>query len=139
MLSKWLSIVLMSSVIGYASAAPAAENWVLVTTNSVGDRFLIDQNSIERNENSVRYWQYRDFQQPNNAILDFQVDRPVYGVMFYQSSDCQSGTERLWRVVAFDQNRQVIRRVNYEENGALSQPNEGSSAAAVLKFACDRQ
>ena len=136
---QWLYTVVTMGLLSYAPIASATENWVLVTTNSVGDRFLVDENSIERNESGVRYWQYRDFQQPNNAILDFQVDQPVYGVMFYQSSNCASGTERTQRVVAFNQNREVIRRVNYEEDAALSQPVEGSSSAATLKFVCDRQ
>ncbi|NJL21348.1 MAG: hypothetical protein HC895_11790, partial [Leptolyngbyaceae cyanobacterium SM1_3_5] len=39
--------------------------WTEVTTNAVGDRFLVDQSSIQVNGNSVWYWQYREFRQPN--------------------------------------------------------------------------
>lgn len=114
----------------------AAEAWVEVTANAVGDRFLVDQNSIERSETTIRYWQYRAFKQANNAFLDFEVEQPVYGVMIYQSLDCASGVERTRRLVIFDQNRQVIQRVDYGDNGSLAQPIAGSSAANVIRYVC---
>ncbi|MBD3886484.1 hypothetical protein IFO70_32930 [Phormidium tenue FACHB-886] len=123
----------------WSSRVKAAEEWVEVTVNAVGDRFLVDQNSIERSENTIRYWEYRQFKQANNAFLDFEVEQPVYGVMIYRSLDCTSGVERTRRLVIFDQNRQVIQRVNYDDNGGLTQPMAGSSAAAVVRYVCTQQ
>lgn len=117
----------------------AAEAWVDVTVNAVGDRFLVDQNSIERSENTLRYWEYRQFQRPNNVFLDFEVEQPVYGVMLYRSVECETGVVRTRRVVVFDQERQVLQRVNYDDSGSLTQPMEGSSAATVIRYVCDRQ
>jgi hypothetical protein len=112
---------------------------VEVTVNAVGDRFLVDQNSIERSDNTIRYWQYRAFQQANNVFLDFAVEQPVYGVMIYRSVDCASGVERTRRLVVFDQNRQVIERVDYGDDGSLAQPMAGSSAAKVIRYVCTQQ
>lgn len=123
----------------WCSGVRAAEKWVEVTVNSVGDRFLVDQNSIDRTENTIRYWEYREFKQANNAFLDFEVEQPVYGVMIYRSVDCASGVERTRRLVIFDQNRQVIQRVNYGDNGSLTQPMAGSSAANVIRYVCTQQ
>jgi len=117
----------------------ATEAWVEVTTNAVGDRFLVNQNSIERSQDTVRYWEYRQFQQPNNAFLAFDVEQPVYGVMIYRSVDCTSNVERTRRLVIFDQNRQVIQRVNYDDSGSLTQPRAGSSAAQVIRYVCTQQ
>ena len=122
-----------------SSGVKAAEAWVEVTVNAVGDRFLVDQNSIERSENTVRYWEYREFKQANNMFLDFEVEEPVYSVMIYRSVDCASRVERTRRLVIFDRNRQVIQRVNYDDNGSLAQPMAGSSAANVIRHVCTQQ
>ncbi len=124
--------------LGY-SGVQAAEAWVEVTTNAVGDRFLINPDSIERSQNTVRYWEYRQFKQPNNAFLAFEVEQPVYGVMIYRSVDCTSGVERTRRLVIFNQERQAIQRVNYDDNGSLTQPTAGSSAAQVIRHVCTQQ
>lgn len=121
------------------SEVKAAEDWAEVTVNAVGDRFLVNRDSIERSENTVRYWEYREFRQANNAFLDFEVEQPVYGVMMYQSADCVSGVERIRRLVVFAQNRQVIQRVDYGNNGSLTQPMAGSSAAKVIRYVCTQQ
>ncbi|MEP0958832.1 surface-adhesin E family protein [Microcoleus sp. FACHB-1515] len=121
-----------------APIASAQVQWTEITTNAAGDRFLVDQNSIQVNGNSVWYWQYRDFPQPNNAFVEEEISQPVHGVMLYQSADCTSGVERLRRLTVFGQNRQVLQRFNYGESGSLSQPQPGSSANAVLRYVCDR-
>lgn len=123
----------------WSAGSKAAEEWVEVTVNAVGDRFLVDQNSIMRSENAIRYWEYREFKQANNAFLDFKVEQPVYGVMIYRSVDCASRIGRTRRLVIFDQNRQVIQRINYGDDGSLTQPMAGSSAANVIQYVCDRQ
>lgn len=134
------SITTIAATVGLGGAGvKAAEAWVEVTANTVGDRFLVDQNSIQRSENTIRYWQYRAFRQANNAFLDFEVEQPVYGVMIYSSVDCTSGVERIRRLVVFDQNRQVIERVDYGDNGSLTQPTAGSSAAKVIGYVCTQQ
>lgn len=132
--------VLIAALFSLLSApvAVAQGQWTEITTNAVGDRFLVDQNSIEVNGNNVWYWQYRDFRQPNNAFVQEDISEPIYGVMLYQSVDCTSGVERLRRLTVFGQNRQVLQRFNYGDSGSLSQPQAGSSANAVLRYVCDR-
>lgn len=143
-LKQGLQLAIMTAMAAMAgqpggSEVRAAEAWVEVTVNAVGDRFLVDQNSIERSENTIRYWQYRAFKQANNAFLDFEVEQPVYGVMLYRSVDCASGVERTRRLVVFDQNRQVVERVDYGDNGSLTQPMAGSSAANVIRHVCAQE
>lgn len=128
----------VSSLLVMGTAARAAEDWQEVTVNAAGDRFLVDKNSMQRSQNAVQFWEYREFRQPNNAFLDFEVNQPVYGVMLLQSADCPSGIARTRRVVVFDQNRQVLRRQNYED-GVVSQPRTGSSASKVLQYVCNPQ
>ncbi|HEY9625566.1 MAG TPA: surface-adhesin E family protein [Crinalium sp.] len=132
-----LSLTLLGSLVAYPLSVAAQEgNWVEVTRNSVGDRFLVNPTSIESRGGFVWYWEYRDFPQPNNAIVGLDVGQPVYGVMFYRSTDCDSGATRLRRMVIHDQNRQVLRRVVYNDNGPLTRPAQGSSAEAVVRYAC---
>jgi hypothetical protein len=119
-------------------AQPAQANWFEVTRNAVGDRFMVERNSIELRDGIVWYWEYRDFPQPNNAFIGVEIDQPVYGAMLYRSVDCASGVSRLRRVVVHDRERQVIQRINYGDTGQLAQPQQGSSAATVLQYVCDQ-
>lgn len=119
-------------------AQPTQANWFEITRNAVGDRFMVERSSIELRDGIVWYWEYRDFPQPNNAFIRVEIDQPVYGAMLYRSVDCASGVSRLRRVVVYDRERQVIQRINYDDEGPLTQPQEGSSAAAVLNFVCEQ-
>lgn len=140
MLNRFLPLAIAGTLIVSGPVAWAAdEGWVDVTENAVGDRFLVHQSSIQRQGNSARYWEYRTFQQPNNAFLEVAVEQPVYGVVLFQSVDCVSGVTRMRRVVVLDQNRQTIRSLSYGENGPLSQPQTGSSSATVVQFVCSSQ
>ncbi|HEY9663292.1 MAG TPA: hypothetical protein V6C65_33005 [Allocoleopsis sp.] len=121
-----------------ALAQSTQENWVEITRNAVGDRFLVNSNSIEFKDGIARYWEYRDFPQPNNAFIGVELEQPVYGAMLYRSVDCASGVSRLRRIVVYTSDRQVIQRINYDDAGPLAQPQAGSSAAAVLRFVCEQ-
>lgn len=118
-------------------AAIAAE-WASVTQNAAGDRFLIDTSSIQRKADTVSYWEYREFPQPNNAFLDEVVNKPVHGVVLNWTANCTGKTQRLRQVTAYDKERQVIKRFTYSE-GNPSQPKAGSSAIAVLNYACEQR
>ncbi|MBF2026049.1 MAG: hypothetical protein IGS48_04680 [Oscillatoriales cyanobacterium C42_A2020_001] len=135
---KWVErAIFCMAMLGMAPAAITAE-WESVTQNAVGDRFLIDKSSIQRKADTVFYWEYREFPQPNNAFLEEPVDQPVYGVVLNWSANCTSKTQRLRQVTAYDKARKVIKRFSYGENGALFQPKSGSSASTVLNNVCDR-
>jgi hypothetical protein len=131
---KHLSFLLMAFLL-QAPTALAAE-WVNVTVNSVGDRFLIDKSSIQRKDDTVWYWEYREFPQPNNAFLEEPVDQPVHGVVLNWSANCTSKTQRLRQITAYTKDQKMIRRFSYGERGSLSQPRSGSSTAKVLAYAC---
>lgn len=137
-MKKALSLVLTGILLSVAPAAFAAE-WVKITENSVKDRFFVDKSSIQRRGNIVWYWEYREFQQPNNAFLEEKVDQPVHGVVVNWSVDCTSKAQRLRQVTAYDKNRKVIRKFNYGETGSLAQPKSGSSASTVLNYVCAPQ
>jgi hypothetical protein len=124
------------ATIDSTSANPDQPDWYEVTVNDVGDRFMVDRNSIQINQNSVWYWEYRDFRQPNNAFLEEEIEEPVYGVMIYRSVDCASEIGRERRLVIYGTDRQVLQRTNENDAGRLSQPTPGSSAAAVLNYVC---
>lgn len=122
-----------------APAGIAAEAWIEVAVNAMGDRILVDQNSIQRNGNQVRYWEYQDKRQSRNLSAEVIGDQPVYGMMIYRSVDCVSGSSQMQRLVLFNAEREVIRRVNYETDGGISQPMAGSGTARVLQYVCDLQ
>lgn len=138
-MKKFLKLLVVTSVLLYPPIAIAAENWVEVTVNSVGDRILIDRNSIQQNNNEVRYWEYQDKRQSRNASTDVVGDQPVYGMMIYRTVDCVSGSSSMQRLVLFNQNREVIRRINYEASGGISQPMAGSSTETVIQYVCGLQ
>lgn len=136
---KLFGLAIAASWISYAPLALAAGDWFEVTTNAVGDRFMVDQASIQTVDGSLRYWEYRDFQRPNNAFVEEELEAPVHGVMLYQSVDCTTGVSRLRQRIVHDRNRQELQRHNYGNDGSLSQPAAGSSAAAVLQYVCNQQ
>jgi hypothetical protein len=124
---------------GLTAKSLAVESWVEVTVNAAGDRTLVDQNSIQRSEDEVRYWEYRDMRQSGAGSGNrsgLSNGQPVYGMMIYRSVTCDSGESRMQRLVLFNQNREVIRRVNYEDSGGLTQPSIGSSSEAVIDYVC---
>ncbi len=116
--------------------AVLAADWVNVTVNPVGDRFLIDKSSIQHKNDTVWYWEYREFPEANNAFLEESVDQPVYGVVLNWSANCESKTQRLRQITAYTKDRKMIRRFTYGEQGSLSQPRADSSTAKVLAYAC---
>ena len=116
-----------------------AVQWVKVTENAVSDRFFVDASSIQHKGSAVSYWEYREFKEPNNALLETNVDKPVYGVVMRWALDCSNKTQRLERLNAYDQSRQIIRKFNYGAKGTLAQPQPGSSSFAVLNFVCSPQ
>lgn len=128
-------IFLLTAFLVQTPAVLAAE-WVSVAVNPVGDRFLIDKSSIQRKDDTVWYWEYREFPEANNAFLEESVDQPVHGVVLSWSANCASKTQRLRQITAYTQDRKMIRRFSYGEQGSLSQPRTGSSTAKVLAYAC---
>jgi len=135
---KQVLIILGCSLLLPIAAATAAE-WEDVTQNNVGDRFLIDTSSIQRNADTVYFWEYREFPQPNNAFLEEPVDKPLHGVVLNWSANCANKTQRLRQITAYDKDRKVIKRFSYGETGALMQPRSGSSGSTVLNYVCDRK
>jgi hypothetical protein len=113
-----------------------AVEWVKVTENAVSDRFFVDTSSIQRKGPTISYWEYREFKEPNNALLETNVEKPVHGVVMRWSLDCNNKTQRLERLNAYDKGRQIIRKFNYGSQGAVAQPQPGSSSFAVLNFVC---
>ncbi|MCU0526892.1 MAG: hypothetical protein MUF72_18945 [Elainella sp. Prado103] len=130
--------IIFAGMLTVAPVGMAAEAWVEVAVNSMGDRILVDQNSIQRDDNEVRYWEYQDKRQSRNLTTEVIGEQPVYGMMIYRTVDCVSGTSRMQRLVLFNADREVIRRVNYETAGG-SQPMSGSSTASVIQYVCDLQ
>lgn len=132
-------VAIVSAVSAPGVLAQSTEtDWVEVTRNAVGDRFMVERNSLEVREGAVWYWEQRDFLQPNNAFVGVELAQPVYSVLLYRSTDCVGGVSRLRRMTIYSQDRQVIQRINYGDAGPLSQPQPGSSAAAVLRFVCEQ-
>lgn len=133
-----LNVLLAGAVVAYAPAVFAAE-WTRLSQNSVGDKFFIDASSIQRNGAFVWYWEYREFPQPNNAILDVAVNQPVHGAVMRWSIDCTNKSQRLRKVNAYTTNRQLIQKFDYGDTGMLMQAKPGSSAAVVAEYVCSQQ
>lgn len=135
MMNRLTAWAIACSVLVLPNAAIAAE-WKKITENSVKDRFFIDTSSIQRKGNSVTYWEYREFPEPNNPFLENTIEEPLHGVVIRWSADCNSKTQRLRRVNAFAKDRKLIQRFDYGETGTLVQPRQGSSGYEVLQYAC---
>ena len=121
-----------------ALAQSAQADWVEVTSNAVGDRFMVERNSIEFRDGAVWYWEHREFPQPNNAFVGVELEQPVHSAMLYRSVDCAGSVARLRQIIVRNREREVIQRINYGDAGQLTQPQPGSSAAAVLRFVCEQ-
>lgn len=134
-MKQFLSLVMTSALLSQAPNVLAAE-WFKVTENPVKDQFFVDKSSIQRNGDTVRYWEYREFQQPNNVFLEETVNQPVHGIVMNWSVDCASKAQRLRQVTAYNKSRKVIQKFSYGDAGSLSQPRPGSSAGAVLDYVC---
>lgn len=137
-MERLLNLIILAAVFIDSPIALAAENWVEVTANSTGDRILVDQSSIQRTDTEVRYWEYRDRRQSQMPSPEATGRQPVYGMMIYRSVNCAAETSRVQRLVLFNQSQQVIRRVNYEASGGLSQP-VGRGTEAALRYVCDQK
>lgn len=133
-----LSSMLLGSVVVSSQSAIAA-TWVKVTANAAKDGFFIDTDSIQKKGQTVTYWEYREFSEPNNAFLENDVPKPLYGVVIRWSGDCNAKTQRLRRVNAFTSNRVLIQKFDYGDKGTLTQPRPGSSGYEVLEMACNPQ
>jgi hypothetical protein len=131
----FLKILTIGAVLATAPAAVAAE-WVKITENAASDRFFVDQSSIQRQGDFVRYWEYREFPQPNDVFLEESVDQPVYGVVLNWTADCTNSTQRLRQATAYNIDRKVIQRFSYGDRGTLIQTQPGSSTHAVLNYIC---
>ena len=129
---------LMGSVavlLGNVSIAHAAE-WTKVTENSVKDRFFVDASSIQRDGSIVWYWEYREFPEANNALLEAKVDQPVHGAVMRWSADCAAQSQRLRKLNAYATSRKLIQKFDYGDTGLLQQPKVGSSTHKVLDYVC---
>lgn len=137
-MQHFLGFLTTGTVLALSPAVFAAE-WVKVAENTASDRFFVDQSSIQRQGSFVRYWEYREFPQPNDAFLEERVDQPVYGVVINWSADCTNNTQRLRQVTAYSKERKVIQRFSYGDQGSLNQTQPGSSTNAVLNYVCAPQ
>ncbi len=141
-LRQFVPVVLLSAIataIVLPSKPAQAAEWVKVTENAAKDSFFIDSSTIKKTGNTVTYWEYREFVEPNNAFLEnaLEKEKPVYGVVIRWTADCGVKTQRLRRVNAFTSNRELLQRFDYGDTGTLSQPRVGSSGYEVLETACN--
>lgn len=136
-LIKYSAAFLSSVALLMANSAFAqSAQWTRITENSVKDRFFVDTSSIQRNGSIVWYWEYREFPEANNALLDVKVDQPVHGAVMRWSADCSNGSQRLRKVNAYTTNRKLIQKFDYGNDGMLLQPKPGSSTRKVMEYIC---
>ncbi|BAU11141.1 hypothetical protein LEP3755_16340 [Leptolyngbya sp. NIES-3755] len=136
-LIKYSAALLSSAVLLTANGAIAqSAQWTRITENSVKDRFFVDASSVQRNGSIVWYWEYREFPEANNALLDVKVDQPVHGAVMRWSADCSNGSQRLRKVNAYTTNRKLIQKFDYGNDGMLIQPKAGSSTRKVMEYVC---
>jgi hypothetical protein len=63
--------------------------------NAFKRRIFIDTDSIKKKKGqTVSYWEYR-LVELNNAFLENDVAKPLYGVVIRWSADCGAKTQRL--------------------------------------------
>jgi hypothetical protein len=125
----------LTGVVLLPTAATAVE-WTKVTENSVGDKFLVDTSAIQRKDNTVFYWEYREFGVPNNAFLEVELPKPLHGAVSRWSVDCDTKVQRLRRINAYAKDRSLIQKFTYGDPGLTVQSRPGSSVASVIDFVC---
>jgi len=136
-LIKSSAALLSSAILLTANSAIAqSAQWTRITENAVRDRFFVDASSIQRNGSIVWYWEYREFPEANNALLDVKVDQPVHGAVIRWSADCSNGSQRLRKINAYTTNRKLIQKFDYGNDGMLIQPKAGSSTRKVMEYVC---
>lgn len=133
-----LNSIILGGLLIYSPSVLAAEAWVEVSVGAAGDRVLVDQDSIRQDDNQIEYWEYRDVQQSRLGSAGVG-NQPAYGMMIYRSVDCAARTGRMQRLVLFNQNREVIRRVSYEGAGGSLQPITGSNVEASFRYVCEQE
>jgi hypothetical protein len=137
--SAWkYCLSVLAGVVLFPTAAPAVE-WTKVTENSVGDKFLVDTSAIQRKDNTVFYWEYREFATPNNAFLEVELSKPLHGAVSRWSVDCDTKVQRLRRINAYAKDRSLIQKFTYGDPGLTVQSRPGSSVASVIDFVCAYQ
>lgn len=134
-----LSLTLFGACLIQGTGAIAQAVWSEVAVNEVGDRFLVSNDSIQFRGDTAYFWEFRDFPQSNNAFVEEDIDQPIYGATIYRSVDCRSGVTRMRQLLVHDSERAVIEQFNYGDDGSLSQPRAGSSAAAVIQHVCSQR
>lgn len=122
-------------LMGNGSIAQAVE-WTRITENSVKDRFFVDTSSIQRNGSIVWYWEYREFPEANNALVEAKVNQPVHGAVMRWSADCTTQSQRLRKLNAYTTNRKLIEKFDYGDTGLLLQPKTGSSTYKIMDYVC---
>jgi hypothetical protein len=127
---------LMTATVALPSRAIAAQ-WTKVTENSVGDRFLVDTSAIQEQGSTRFYWEYREFDQPNNPFIDVALPETLEGAVVRWSINCSNKTQRLRRVNAYTKERKLIQKFTYGEAGVAVQSRPGSSTYQVGEFVCN--
>jgi hypothetical protein len=130
-----LSLPGLLGLIALPSVANAAE-WTKVTENSVGDKFFVDTSAIQRRDDTVFYWEYREFVEPNHAFIDVELPQPLYGAVSRWSVDCSSKVQRLRRINAYAKDRSLIQKFSYADPGLVVQSRSGSSVHSVIEYVC---
>ncbi|MBD1823435.1 hypothetical protein H6F51_13180 [Cyanobacteria bacterium FACHB-DQ100] len=130
------TLLLGATILPMRSTLAQTAQWTKITENSVKDQFFVDTSSIQRNGSIVWYWEYRQFPDANNALLDVKVDQPVHGAVMRWSADCAAQSQRLRKVNAYTTNRKLIQKFDYGDTGMLLQPKAGSSTHKVMEFVC---
>jgi hypothetical protein len=132
--------ILLLSLISAIVVAPKpaqAVDWTKVTENPAGDQFFVDTSAIQRKGNTVFYWEYREFREPNDAFLEIDLPQPLYGAVNRWSVECGSKAQRLNKVNAYGKNRALIQKYSYGDKGLAVQSRPGSSSYKVVEFVCD--
>lgn len=131
-----LTSIVLGGLLVYSPIVLAAEDWVEVFIDPAGDRISVDQNSIQRSDGQVQYWEYRDLSAQTGSTA--AEGQPSSGMMIYRSVDCTTQTSRIQRLVLFNQARKVVRRINYGATGTLTQSSPGSHTEVTIRYACSQ-
>lgn len=126
---SWATIV--------APQAALAAEWTTVTENAAGDQFLVDTSAIQEQGSTRFYWEFRQFVEPNNAFIEVALDAPLQGAVVRWAVNCSDKTQRLLRINAYADQRQLIQKFTYGDTGVSVQSRPGSSTYKVGEFVCN--
>ena len=126
---------LLAALLCVTHAALATESWLTIPNSDPNILFSIDQGSIERQGDIVRFWEKLVFIQPK--IVDEASGKLVKEKKVHRLMHCADATQGVISGATYAENGRFISSVSFDApQSEMSAIPPGTLAAAELKLVC---